>query len=136
MHRNAYGAVCGTPARPSSGTLCHPLNPSSPVSPATSPQVKSTVGPVLRSRSASRLSAHRDQSSLCRIDLLPPSMYLVAFQLLLTRSEMRFFSVSLASIVVTSWSFIRLLFLPYHIAYVVSEIKILNPSEALSELSS
>ena len=71
----------------------------------------------------SHLSAHREWSSFWHITFLCFSMYFVVFQLLLIRSVIRYFRVSLALIIVISSLFIVLLFLLFQIAHVVSAIK-------------
>ena len=79
-------------------------------SPATSHQENSTVGPILRSKSAKRPSAHRVLRVFCWSGLLP-SMKHIASQLFLIKSQMSSFSVMLASLNPTFSLFIKFLFL-------------------------
>src|SRR5882757_2081968 len=98
--------------------LTYPLKPSPRrCSPATSRYEKSKVGPVLGSKSAKRLSAHRHRIERCRSILLPPSMKRVAFQLFVTKSFRSLSSSLFASVTTTSSSFIVCRFLDFHIAH-------------------
>ena len=127
MHRNALGRRVWD-----SGAACWTVCLANlPVKPARSRYVKLTVGPVFRSRLAKLLSSQRHRSSRCLADLLRPSMKRDVFQLFLTRSGVRSFSVSFVSIAATSWSLTEFLFLDFHIAHIVIVIRMRILSEAL-----
>jgi hypothetical protein len=116
--------VCGTPVRLASGSSLRlgSLPPDLPTktlprrcSLATSRYERSTVGPVLGSKSINRFSAQRTLRARCRFILLPPSMKRDAFQLFVIKSLRSLSSSAFASPVATSWLFIEFLVLDFHI---------------------
>jgi len=137
--------VCGTPERCAGGSitrwttfrLAYPLKPSFAGGLQLHPfYVKSTDGPVLGSKSVKLPCAHSVLIAFCRSSFLLASMKHVAFQLFRVKSLISSFKVSLVSLGTASRSSIVFLFLNFHIAHIVIEIRIRSLSESLLELSS
>jgi hypothetical protein len=100
-------------------------------SPATSRYEKSTVGPVLGSKSTKRFSDQMVLRARCLFILLPPSMKRDAFQLFVIKSFMSLSSSAFVSSVAMSWLFIAFLFLDFHMAHTIIEIRMRSLSESL-----
>ena len=136
-HARCEGLQCGLPvgllARWTVCRLTYPLTPPPPlpVFPATSRYEKSTVGYGSASKSTKRLSPQRVLSSRWWVYFFLSSMKRVSIQLFLMRLDMRSFSICFVSFGETSWLFIAFLFLDFHMAHVIIEIRMRSLSESL-----
>jgi hypothetical protein len=146
MHLSALWAPCvglqnGLPVGHfSHWTFCcltYPLKPSHAGAAWPHPiYEKLMVGPVLGSKSTKCFSDQMVLRVCCHFIILPPSMKRDVFQLFIIKSFMSLSSTAFVSSVAVSWLFIVFLFLDFHMAHIVIEIRMRSLSESLLRLFS